>query len=49
MQDREHEIKKLIYIKSEIIRREKKDIRTLRAELESIYEDKKQYRRIKKK
>lgn len=40
MKDREKEIKYLIYLKNEIIKQEKKELKQLRAELESINQEK---------
>lgn len=41
MTDREKEIKRLLYIKSELIRQTKKEMKTLREELDSYYGQKK--------
>ena len=38
--DREKEIKYLMYLKNEIIKQEKKELKQLRAELESINQEK---------
>lgn len=38
--DREKEIKYLMYLKSEIIKQEKKELKQLKAELESINQEK---------
>lgn len=40
MQDREKEIKKLLYLKSEVIRQTKKEMRELRIELEELNKQK---------
>lgn len=40
MKDREKEIKKLLYLKSEIIRQAKKEMRDLRLELDTINKQK---------
>lgn len=40
MKDREKEIKYLIYLKNEIIKQEKKELKQLRAELESLNQEK---------
>ena len=41
MKDREKEIKYLMYLKNEIIKQEKKDIKQLRNELNELYQNKK--------
>ena len=48
MKDREKEIKYLIYLKSELIRQTKKDIKKLSAELEEVT-GQKRYTKNKKK
>lgn len=40
MKDREKEIKYLIYLKNEIIKQEKKELKQLRTELESLNQEK---------
>ena len=40
MKDREKEIKYLMYLKSEIIKQEKKELRQLKAKLESLNKEK---------
>lgn len=44
--DREKEIKKLMYLKSEIIKQQKKELKKLREELEELNSVKKKKRRI---
>lgn len=41
MKDREKEIKYLIYLKSELIRQTKKEIKNLHRELDEVYKTKK--------
>lgn len=50
MKDREKELKYLIHLKNELIKQEKKDLKNLRNELESLNQEKqksKNYRKFK--